>query len=103
MPQIVSLAVLLRVEEHDHGRDEVDHLSRRQQVQVGSGVSAAVSVDPLQSGFLRRGRKNFADGVVFSEGRRAKQLDGAADQVQTDDAIVRQKDGVLSTEIYVIN
>lgn len=50
VPQVVPLAVLLRVEEDDDGRHEVDHLARRQQVQVRTGVAPAVAVDPVEAG-----------------------------------------------------
>ncbi len=59
----MPLAVLLRVEEDDHGRHEVDHLTRGQQVQVGPGVPAAVSVHPLQARARLRGGGHLAQGV----------------------------------------
>ena len=72
--EIVSLAVLLRVEEDDNGRDEVDHLAGRQQVQVGARVFASIAVHPFQLRLLVRRRRHLGQGVRLDQRRRSEQL-----------------------------
>lgn len=41
---VMPLQLLLHVVQHDHGRDEIDGLARRKQVQVIATVSAPVPI-----------------------------------------------------------
>ena len=82
--EIVPLAVLLGVVEHDDRGDEVDDLAGRQQMQVASAVPATIAVHPVELE-LALGWCAHLVRVVALEGARGQaQVHRSAAQVHAD-------------------
>lgn len=76
--QVVPLNLLLHVVEDHNGRYEVHHLSRGQEEQIGSTVTAPIPVHPLQLEPLRWCTVDLHETVVVELLTRNVHHDGSA-------------------------
>ena len=93
--QVVSLALVLHVVQNHHGRHEVGHLPRGEEVEVGPGVSPPVSVHPLQLQLAGGRGGDFGHAVGLQLAGGTDQVDGAAPKVEPDHALLRRELAVL--------